>query len=76
MTVETTQRSASALRTTAFAGLAATALVFGGQGLIQIGGVEPPFDAPAVDIANFFATRNETGRFGPREVGRRRPLPP
>ena len=60
MTVETTQRSVSALRTTAFAGLAGTALVFAGQGLIQIGGAEPRFDAPAADIAHFFATRNET----------------
>lgn len=60
MAVETMQRSASVFRTTAFAGMAAFLLVFGGQGLIQIGGAEPPFDAPAADIANFFATRHET----------------
>jgi hypothetical protein len=30
------------------------------QGLIQIGGVEPPFAAPASDIVSFFAARNPT----------------
>jgi hypothetical protein len=34
-------------------------LVFGGQGFIQVGGAEPPFDASAADIANFFATRDQ-----------------
>jgi hypothetical protein len=59
MKVDTTQRSTSLLRTTAFSGLATIVLVFGGQGFIQVGGGEPPFDASATDIANFFATRDQ-----------------
>ncbi len=59
MTVDTVPRVASLLRTTAISGLAAIVLLFGGQGLIQVGGAEPPFDAPAADIANFFATRDQ-----------------
>jgi hypothetical protein len=47
------------LRTTAYSGLATIAFPFGGQGMIQVGGAEPPFDAPAADIAKFFATRDQ-----------------
>lgn len=47
-------------RTAAIAGLAATGLIFSGQGLIQVGGGEPAFDAPTGDIVRFFATRSQT----------------
>ena len=33
-------------------------LGFGGQGLIQVGGSEPPFSAPVADILSFFQTRD------------------
>jgi hypothetical protein len=59
MTIETTQRSMATMRrTTAFTGLAAFALLAIGQGLIQVGGAEPPFDAPASDIVPFFVARD------------------
>jgi hypothetical protein len=59
MTIETTQRSIATMRrTTAFTGLAAFALLAIGQGLIQVGGAEPPFDAPANDIVPFFVARD------------------
>jgi multisubunit Na+/H+ antiporter MnhB subunit len=59
MSDDTATPSATLLRTTALSGLAAVVLVFAGQGLIQIGGGEPRFDAPAADITNFFATRDQ-----------------
>lgn len=46
--------------TTGTAGLATVVLIFGGQGLIQVGGNEPAFDAPAAVIADYFATRDQT----------------
>jgi hypothetical protein len=52
---ETTTRH----RTTAYAGLASFALLFAGQGLIQVGGAEPPFDAPMAQTLGFFNTRDE-----------------
>jgi hypothetical protein len=58
MTVDTGRASESLRRTTALSGFAALVLVFAGQALVQIGGAEPPFDAPAADIAAFFDTRD------------------
>ncbi len=48
----------SLTRTTAWMGLATPVLQFTGQGFIQAGGAEPPFSAPAADIAEFFARRD------------------
>jgi hypothetical protein len=39
-------------------GLAFLVLGFGGQMLIQVGGSEPSFSAPAADILSFFQTRD------------------
>jgi hypothetical protein len=39
-------------------GLAFVLLQLGSQGLIQVGGVEPSFDAPAEDIVRFFEARH------------------
>jgi len=58
MTVETMPRSATVRRVTGYAGFTALALLAAGQGLIQVGGAEPPFDAPTRDIVEFFATRD------------------
>ncbi len=58
MTVETMPRSATVRRVTAYSGFTALALLAAGQGLIQVGGAEPPFDAPTGDIVEFFATRD------------------
>ena len=44
--------------TTGVAGLVAFVLLFGGQMLIQVGGSEPPFDAPADTIARYFEARD------------------
>ncbi|HCT77924.1 MAG TPA: hypothetical protein DGG94_16485 [Micromonosporaceae bacterium] len=52
-------QSPMSLRTTAVAGLATIVLLFGGQAFIQVGGGEPAFDAPATEIANFFAKRDQ-----------------
>src|SRR5262245_61710344 len=60
MSTDVTPASAAVRRTTAFAGLAAFLLAAVGQTLTQVGGGEPPFDAPASDIAHFFANRDET----------------
>jgi hypothetical protein len=51
--------SKSLLVTTAIAGVATVVLQFAGQGLIQVGGAEPPFDAPAGEISAFFAARDQ-----------------
>lgn len=45
---------------TGIAGLATVMLIFGGQGLIQVGGNEPAFDAPADAIASYFGARDQT----------------
>ena len=58
MTVESMQRSATVRRVTAYGGFTAFALLAAGQGLVQVGGAEPPFDAPTGDIVEFFATRD------------------
>jgi hypothetical protein len=39
-------------------GIAFVVLQLAGQSLIQVGGAEPPFDAPAVEIEAFFISRN------------------
>lgn len=52
--------SRTAAGSTGIAGLATILLIFGGQGLIQVGGGEPPFDAPARVIADYFAARDQT----------------
>jgi hypothetical protein len=39
-------------------GLLFVILAMGGQGLIQVGGSEPAFNAPAADILSFFETRD------------------
>jgi hypothetical protein len=44
--------------TTGVAGLAGFVLVFGSQGLIQVGGGEPPFDASADEILRFMEARH------------------
>ena len=45
---------------TGIAGLASIALVAGSQALVQVGGGEPAFDAPADEILSFFEARNDT----------------
>jgi len=45
---------------TGIAGLASIVLVFGSQGLVQVGGSEPPFDAPADRILRFLEARDQT----------------
>jgi len=60
MTVMATPETTTLRRTTAYAGLAAFALLLAGQGLIQVGGAEPPFDAPMARTLDFFTTRDET----------------
>lgn len=40
-------------------GLIFVVLVFAGQGLIQVGGMEPAFSAPADEILSFFETRDQ-----------------
>jgi hypothetical protein len=47
-----------ALTTTAIAGIASAVLLFGAQGLMQIGGAEPAFDASAGEILAFFEARH------------------
>lgn len=47
-----------ALTTTGIAGIASAVLLFGAQGLMQIGGAEPAFDAPAGEILAFFDARH------------------
>jgi hypothetical protein len=44
--------------TTGIAGIAAVLGLAGGQGLILVGGGEPPFDAPAAAVQRFFECRN------------------
>lgn len=56
--VRPTQHSRTLSLTTGSAGIAAVILLFGAQGLMQFGGVEPPFDAPTVEIQRFFESRN------------------
>jgi hypothetical protein len=46
--------------TTGIAGLASIVLVFGGQALVQVGGSEPAFDAPADRILRFLEARHVT----------------
>jgi hypothetical protein len=46
--------------TTGIAGIAAAVGLSMGQGLMQVGGYEPPFDAPAVEIQTFFETRSSS----------------
>ena len=46
------------LTATGIAGLATPVLFFGAQGLIQVGGGEPPFDAPAAVIHSYFEARD------------------
>jgi hypothetical protein len=45
-------------RVAAIGGIAYVALSMASQGLIQIGGAEPSFDAPAAEIVAFFEARN------------------
>jgi hypothetical protein len=45
---------------TGIAGLAGLLLVAGSQALVQVGGGEPAFDAPADEILSFFEARNDT----------------
>jgi hypothetical protein len=45
-------------RVAAIGGIAYVALSMASQGLIQIGGAEPSFDAPASEIVAFFEARN------------------
>lgn len=40
-------------------GLLFIVLIFGGQALIQVGGAEPAFTAPAEEIVSFFENRNQ-----------------
>ncbi len=46
------------LVTIGIAGLLTPMLLFGAQGLIQVGGAEPPFDAAAAEIHAYFSARN------------------
>jgi hypothetical protein len=46
--------------TTGIAGLAGIVLVAVSQALVQVGGGEPEFDAPAAEILSFFEARNDT----------------
>jgi hypothetical protein len=46
--------------TTGIAGLAGLVLVAVSQALVQVGGAEPEFDAPAAEIQRFLEARNET----------------
>jgi hypothetical protein len=50
--------SRGAARVAGIAGIVTVVLVLGGQSLIQVGGAEPPFGAPAEDIIRFFETRD------------------
>jgi hypothetical protein len=51
-------RTRALFLTTGIAGIASVVLLFGGQGLIQVGGAEPAFDAPAAAILAFFDARD------------------
>jgi hypothetical protein len=52
------QQGRSPFLTTGIAGIAAVLGLAGGQGLILVGGGEPPFDAPAAAVQRFFESRN------------------
>lgn len=52
------RHSRAALVTTGLAGLATLVLWSGAQGLIQVGGGEPPFDAPAAVVQDYFTARD------------------
>lgn len=45
-------------RSTGAAGIVTVVLLFGAQGLLQIGGGEPAFDAPAETVVEFFEARS------------------
>jgi hypothetical protein len=51
-------RQRTLLLTTAIAGIATPVLLFGSQGLIQVGGAEPAFGASAAEIGAFFDARD------------------
>jgi hypothetical protein len=52
--------TAGLVRVAGAGGLGFVLLQLGSQGLIQVGGVEPAFDAPAEEIVRFFEARNRT----------------
>lgn len=52
------QQGRSLFLTTGIAGIAAVLGLAGGQGLILVGGGEPPFDALAAAVQRFFESRN------------------
>lgn len=59
MASESTARSTTGLgRIAGAGGLAFVLLQLVGQGLIQVGGAEPAFDAPAEEVVRFFEARN------------------